>query len=833
MAIITIPAAGVSPYQNTDTTPAVLRASADGSTILANAAAATATVSELAATNANTLVVVTGQAALNSLITSGQPGVFDGANVTINLEEQNFNTTNQVTSTTNYPSGGVGEIQYNSGSNSFASSSYFTYTSGNVVTPGIRTDGYYYANGSPFSGGGNAAIGNFVFTGDTMSIAHANSTLSVTGNGNGNVNITANSNTWTFDNTGTLTVPGDIVSTNLIGTGSVSAAGNIFGNYIGANIDINAFGNVSANSALMDYLVSSANLQVSGTANVGALSTVGSVSANGNITTLSAMYSGNGATWQTAVSLANVLFVGADVGDAYVQAAMVNTGGNGSADWVSYANNGNTDQAWIDMGFTGNTFNDPAYTVTKPNDGYVFVQGNVSFGGNLVLATGNVGTTKDIVFATGGFETGNIKARLYNSTGEFSVVGNIKSGNVSATGNVTVSGWVDGINTYFTGAIAGNVLTVTGATDGTIARGQTIYGNTVASNTVITLQLTQSSGNAGGNGTYRVTNTQTVTAEQMYVNSLYLDGDLKLAADHGIFVRDVNDPYQYDNLIGIAEVDATVFIGSVNTNGVAIENAQEYKIDSALNPGTYQRVASMDATDNITLGSGNANSTAVLTGGLGSGYAIKFLNGGQGLMPIGLRIGDNINSSIFAAPLEVGSRLQGAANNQSSPGGIALPTYRGTGTLIPNDEYGSYVYGARYRGTINTPLPVKNDDWLMEFGATAFDGTNNNGGGEMAFRVDGTVTGTANPSRWELYVTPAGANNQTLGLKVDSTLATTAYGPVITPPVPLANLTAVAGARAFVNNGNLVATGNFGAQIGSGGSNVVPVWSDGANWYIG
>jgi hypothetical protein len=56
---------------------------------------------------------------------------------------------------------------------------------------------------------------------------------------------------------------------------------------------------------------------------------------------------------------------------------------------------------------------------------------------------------------------------------------------------------------------------------------------------------------------------------------------------------------------------------------------------------------------------------------------------------------------------------------------------------------------------------------------------------------------------------------------------------VITTPTALANLTAVAGGRAFINNGNLTAAGNFGAQIGSGGSNVVPVWSDGTNWYIG
>ena len=56
---------------------------------------------------------------------------------------------------------------------------------------------------------------------------------------------------------------------------------------------------------------------------------------------------------------------------------------------------------------------------------------------------------------------------------------------------------------------------------------------------------------------------------------------------------------------------------------------------------------------------------------------------------------------------------------------------------------------------------------------------------------------------------------------------------VITTPVAYSTLAAVSGARAFVNDGNLVASGNFGAQVIGGGSNVVPVWSNGTNWYIG
>jgi len=51
--------------------------------------------------------------------------------------------------------------------------------------------------------------------------------------------------------------------------------------------------------------------------------------------------------------------------------------------------------------------------------------------------------------------------------------------------------------------------------------------------------------------------------------------------------------------------------------------------------------------------------------------------------------------------------------------------------------------------------------------------------------------------------------------------------------VPLNNLTPAFGARAFVNDANRVAAGNFGAQITDGGANTVPVWSDGTNWYIG
>jgi len=56
------------------------------------------------------------------------------------------------------------------------------------------------------------------------------------------------------------------------------------------------------------------------------------------------------------------------------------------------------------------------------------------------------------------------------------------------------------------------------------------------------------------------------------------------------------------------------------------------------------------------------------------------------------------------------------------------------------------------------------------------------------------------------------------------------------PMTPLVNLglaTASTGARAMINDSTVVASGNFGAIAVSGGGNVVPVFSDGADWLIG
>lgn len=93
--------------------------------------------------------------------------------------------------------------------------------------------------------------------------------------------------------------------------------------------------------------------------------------------------------------------------------------------------------------------------------------------------------------------------------------------------------------------------------------------------------------------------------------------------------------------------------------------------------------------------------------------------------------------------------------------------------------------------------------------------------------VSGNVSASGNVTAGNISTTGSGGDitltgGDILGVNI-----------VVTTPVPVANLTAVAGGRAFVNNSNVVSLGNFGNIVSSGGSNVVPVWSDGINWYIG
>lgn len=143
----------------------------------------------------------------------------------------------------------------------------------------------------------------------------------------------------------------------------------------------------------------------------------------------STLFVGPGAN---TLSLVNPTIIVTNTAADYVQAAIINTD-SGSADWIAYGNTGSDAGGWGDIGFTSTGFSDPNYTITGPGDGYFFTQGyvgNIS-GGNLVIATGSQGTTKDIIFATGGFLIQNEFARISdaNNALELNSAGSITGAN--------------------------------------------------------------------------------------------------------------------------------------------------------------------------------------------------------------------------------------------------------------------------------------------------------------------------------------------------------------------------------------------------------------------
>jgi hypothetical protein len=115
----------------------------------------------------------------------------------------------------------------------------------------------------------------------------------------------------------------------------------------------------------------------------------------------------------SAGNLLNPTLVIANTGAQFIQAAIINNDGAGSADLISYGAGGSDLEAWTDMGYAGFSFNDANYTITSPGDGYLFVQGYANgVGGNMVLATGENSATKDIIFGTGGFTAADEFARI-------------------------------------------------------------------------------------------------------------------------------------------------------------------------------------------------------------------------------------------------------------------------------------------------------------------------------------------------------------------------------------------------------------------------------------
>lgn len=171
------------------------------------------------------------------------------------------------------------------------------------------------------------------------------------------------------------------------------------------------------------------------------------------------VYVGSGArAYETSAELTNPGAVFKLNGAPYAQIAIQNASTNSSSDVIAYANNGVDAAGWIDMGITGSTFSQSTFGITGPNDGYIFMEApaGTTGKGNLVLATGANGTENKIVFAAGGYDSGNEQMSITPdvnvhieiptpstsaTTGALTVVGGVGiQGDVNIAGDITFGG---------------------------------------------------------------------------------------------------------------------------------------------------------------------------------------------------------------------------------------------------------------------------------------------------------------------------------------------------------------------------------------------------------
>lgn len=690
---------------------------------------------------------------------------------------------------------GVTSVQAGRGIQLSGSNGDITISVGNLGEGSVAYVGMT-SNNLTITGGPVTSIGNFTVD---LSQSFIDSLYS---------NATANSYLQTFS--------GNLAPNNIAATGNVTALNITASETLHANVvSANTFtGSFSGNATTAGTVTANAQPNITSTGTLETLSVTGNTNLGWNLNlTGNANISGNINAY-TITSTYGVAESGFDIGH------------NGYLLFRAQNNSGNY------VGFV------PPLSV--PQSGLVWMMPNTLGGSSHVLGTDGagllqwktppaVGSNTQIQFNDNGTSNGSTnltfnKSTNILSTSTLSVTGNASAANVLASTAMTAPRFVSNIATGtapFTVSSTTQVPNLNSATAGTVVTNAqpnitstgTLTSLTVSGNLTVQGNVAFSGANVslGSNANVKIsggTSGQVLTTNGSGALSWTTAGGF----DGSTVITISNTTAATSTTTGALKVSGGVGVaGNIFAGGTKHSFAGNVHITNATNHTLF-----------VGPGSDLTTFTAPL---------LIMKDSYTTYVQSGLINSDANGSADWVAYADNGDDTQGWADMGMTSSTFNDANYTITGS---NDGYffAKAVAGSGGGGNLVIATGSTGTTNDIVFGMGGFSTSNifaRMSKANLALEVAGKITATGNITAAN-FVTSGSSGNITganvISANVLKTVTSTVSG------LPTAS-SAGAGARAFVSDANLAASGNFGAAISGSGANNVPVYSDGTSWRIG
>ena len=319
---------------------------------------------------------------------------------------------------------------------------------------------------------------------------------------------------------------------------------------------------------------------------------------NANISSVAS----SGGTASAVTGFTNLIAYFTTDAEDYSQVVVQNTADSAasSSDFIAYPDNGTDFAGYIDMGITSSVFSDPEFTITGPNDGYIFMTAPVGStgAGNLVLATGDTGSENKIVFAAGGLSSNNEQMSITPdqnvhieiptpstsaTTGAFTVVGGVGiQGDLNIQGDVAIEGTI---------TFGGGGTTV--ETANLAVTDPIVFVGTDNADDIVDLSFVGEYQEALGSTITKTTTNKALTNNVATITTSTSHG---LAIGHKVVITDLGAPFDGTHLVDSVPTATTFTFNKTNANVASVADVDGSVVSTSRSVYTG---LSRDASDGV------------------------------------------------------------------------------------------------------------------------------------------------------------------------------------------------------------------------------------------